>query len=36
MIQNLNDLLEEMVDRKVEEKHYSMDIVIPLSYQKTT
>ena len=36
LIENLNDLMENVVDKKVEEKNLSMDIVIPVSYQKKT
>jgi hypothetical protein len=28
--------MENMIDKKIEEQKYSMDIVIPVSYQKTT
>ena len=36
LIENLNELMEKMIDKKIEDEKYSMDIVIPLSYKKTT
>ncbi len=36
LIENLNDLMEKMVDKKIEEKHLAMDIVVPVSYKKVT
>ncbi len=36
LIENLNDLMEDMIDKKIEDEKYSMDIVVPVSYQKTT
>ena len=36
LIENLNDLMENMIDKKIEEKHLSMDIVVPVSYKKVT
>ena len=36
LLENLNDLMENMIDRKVEEKKLGMDIVVPISYQKKT
>lgn len=36
LIQNFNDLLEDMVDEKINQEKYSMDIVIPISYRKVT
>jgi hypothetical protein len=32
----LNDLMEDMVDKKIDKEKYSMDIVIPVSYKKVT
>ena len=34
VIQNLNDLMEDMIDKKIEKEKYSMDIVIPVEYKK--
>ena len=34
VIQNLNDMMEEMIDKKIEDEKYSMDIVIPVEYEK--
>ena len=36
LIENLNELMEEMIDRKIEKEHIWMDIVIPTSYEKVT
>ncbi len=36
IIENLNMLMEEMVDKKIAENKYDMDIVVPVSYIKTT
>ena len=36
LIENLNDLMENMIDKKIEEKNISMDIVVPISYKKLT
>ena len=33
LIENLNDLIEEMVDQKIADNKYDMDIVIPVSYE---
>ncbi|MBR7037326.1 hypothetical protein IKI14_05815 [bacterium] len=30
----MNDLMEEMIDNKIDEKHLAMDIVVPVSYKK--
>jgi hypothetical protein len=34
MLENFNQLLEEMVDRKISINNYDMDIVIPVSYME--
>ncbi len=34
LLENLNELMEKMIDKKIEEEKYSMDIVIPLEYKK--
>ena len=34
LLENLNELMEEMIDKKIEEEKYSMDIVIPLEYKR--
>jgi len=34
LIENLNMLMEEMVDKKIADNKYDMDIVIPVSYEK--
>ena len=36
LIENLNELMENMIDRKIEDEHIWMDIVIPTSYEKVT
>ena len=36
IIENLNMLMEEMVDKKIAENKYDMDIVVPVSYIKTS
>ena len=36
VIQNLNGLMEDMIDKKIEDEKYSMDIVIPVDYKKVT
>jgi hypothetical protein len=33
-LENLNELMEKMIDKKIEEQKYSMDIVIPIEYKK--
>ena len=34
LLENLNELMEEMIDKKIEEEKYSMDIVIPVEYKR--
>ena len=34
LLENLNELMEKMIDEKIEEEKYSMDIVIPLEYKR--
>lgn len=36
LIENLNDLMENMIDKKIEENNLSMDIVVPVSYKEVT
>ena len=36
LIENLNELMEDMVDKKIEDNKFSMDIVVPVSYKKVT
>ncbi len=36
LVENLNDLMEDMIDKKIETEKYSMDIVVPVSYKKVT
>ncbi len=36
LIENLNDLMEDMIDKKIEREKYGMDIVVPVSYKKVT
>lgn len=36
LLQNRNELLEEMIDKKIDEQKYSMDIVVPLSHEEIT
>ena len=36
LIENLNDLMEDMIDRKISNENLSMDIVVPLSYKEVT
>ena len=36
LLENLNELMEKMIDKKIEDEKYSMDIVIPLEYKKVT
>ena len=36
LIENLNDLMENFVDEKIETNKYDMDIVVPVSYEKIT
>ena len=36
LFENLNELMEKMIDEKIENEKYSMDIVVPLSYKKIT
>ena len=33
LIESMNDLMEEMVDKKIADNKYDMDIVIPVSYE---
>jgi hypothetical protein len=35
-LENLNELMEKMIDKKIEEEKYSMDIVIPVEYKEVT
>jgi hypothetical protein len=35
-LENLNELMEKMIDEKIEEQKYSMDIVVPVEYKKVT
>ena len=34
LLENLNELMENMIDKKIEEQKYSMDIVIPTEYKR--
>ena len=34
LLENLNELMENMIDKKIEEQKYSMDIVIPVEYKR--
>ena len=36
LLENLNELMEKMIDEKIEEQKYSMDIVVPVEYKKVT
>ncbi len=36
LIENLNDLMENMIDEKIEEKKMAMDVVVPVSYENVT
>ena len=36
LIENLNDLMEKAIDKKIEDEHLGMDIVVPVSYKKVT
>ena len=36
LLENLNELMEKMIDKKIEDEKYSMDIVIPIEYKKVT
>jgi hypothetical protein len=36
LIENLNNLMEDMVDKKIEDENFSMDVVVPVSYKKVT
>jgi hypothetical protein len=36
LIENLNDLMEDAIDKKIRDKNLSMDIVVPVSYKKVT
>ena len=36
LLENLNELMEDMIDKKIEEQKYSMDIVVPLEYKEVT
>ena len=36
LIENLNDLMENMIDKKIESEHLGMDIVVPTSYKVVT
>ena len=36
LIENLNELMEKMIDKKIEDEHIWMDIVVPISYEETT
>ena len=36
ILQNLNDLMEEMIDEKIDKEKYSMDIVLPLWHKSIT
>jgi hypothetical protein len=33
-LENLNELMEKMIDKKIEDEKYSMDIVIPIEYKR--
>jgi len=33
VIENLNELMENMVDKKIEQEKYSMDIVVPVQLE---
>ena len=35
LIENFNSLMEDMIDRKINENKYDMDIVLPVTYMKT-
>mgnify|MGYP002853791363 CR=1 FL=1 len=34
LIENVNMLMENMIDKKIEDEKYSMDIVVPIEYKK--
>ena len=34
LLENLNELMEKMIDKKIEDEKYSMDIVIPIEYKR--
>ena len=36
LLENLNDLMESLIDKKIVEKHLSMDIVVPVSQYEVT
>ena len=36
LIENLNELMEDMIDKKIMDENLSMDIVVPLSYKEVT
>ena len=36
LLENLNELMEKMIDQKIEDEHIWMDIVVPISYEETT
>lgn len=36
LIENLNELMEDAIDKKIQDEKYSMDIVVPISYKKVT
>jgi hypothetical protein len=36
LIENLNELMERAIDKKIKDKNLSMDIVVPVSYEEVT